>query len=285
MSRTRVARGRLGGPGAPGAPSLGLTLLAEHGPVSEEAGGGCRLRGLPFQPQSACNWIHQHHQLGWRRPRSTPRRCVALPSFLPRDPALRPLTLDRHSPQESFLAPTWVLRALQHSVPPGNLPGPPQAQSPEGPPTPWLSHCVCVRAELSQCPFVPSAFPSQASPTRRPASTGVERPPSNPQAQGAVESPWRPFRGHLPLAYTWPRPQGQPGGIAGWGVSGRAGRGSDPRTSPAGGGQGPEGPSSLPPPWQSSASWAGWTGFCGRPGWGHLPVGASQGQGPGTWHV
>ena len=97
-----------------------------------------------------------------------------------------------------------------------------------------------------------------------------------------MESPRRPFRGHLPLAYTGPRPQGQPGGIAGWGVSGRAGRGSDPRTSPAGRGQGPEGPSSLPPLWQSLASWAGWTGFCGCPGWGHLPVGASQGPGAGN---
>lgn len=97
-----------------------------------------------------------------------------------------------------------------------------------------------------------------------------------------MESPKHPFRGHLPLAYTWPRPQAQPGGIAGWGMSGRAGKESDPRTSPAGGGQGPEGPSSLPPLWQSSASWAGWTGFCGCPGWGHLPVGASQGPGAGN---
>ena len=93
-----------------------------------------------------------------------------------------------------------------------------------------------------------------------------------------MESPRHPFRGHLPLAYTWPRPQAQPGGIAGWGMSGRAGKESDPRTSPAGGGQGPEGPSSLPPLWQSSASWAGWTGFCGCPGPLCLPGGPHRGD-------
>ena len=198
----------MGGPGAPGAPSLGLTLLAERGPVSREAGGGCGPRGLPFQPQSACNWIHQHRQRGWSRgapappAQHPPQRCAALPGLLPHDLDLRPLTLDRHSRRESFLASAWVLPALQHSVqtspPPGTLPGPPPAQSPEGPAAPWLGRCVCVRAELSQTLFSPSVFPSQASPTRRPVSTGVDRPPRNSQAQGAVESPRRPFRGQLP---------------------------------------------------------------------------------------
>ena len=170
-----VAAGRVGSPFSHKALATGSTSTANG------AGAGAPLLHLPSPP---------------------PQRCAALPGLLPHDLDLRPLTLDRHSRRESFLASAWVLPALQHSVqtspPPGTLPGPPPAQSPEGPAAPWLGRCVCVRAELSQTLFSPSVFPSQASPTRRPVSTGVDRPPRNSQAQGAVESPRRPFRGQLP---------------------------------------------------------------------------------------
>lgn len=91
LSTPRVTGGRVGGTGAPGAPSLGLTLLAEHGPVSREAGGGCGLRGLPFQPQSACNWIHQHRQQDWSRGApALPAPPPPTPCSTARSPASRP---------------------------------------------------------------------------------------------------------------------------------------------------------------------------------------------------
>ena len=62
-----------------------------------------------------------------------------------------------------------------------------------GPATLWLSHCVRVRAELSRCLSIPSVFPSQASPTRRPVSTGVERPPRTPST-GRYGKPQAPLQ-------------------------------------------------------------------------------------------
>lgn len=55
-----------GDPGHPAAPSLGLMLLAER----SQQGGRWWLQagGLPFQPESTCNWIHQPP-----RPTPTPR--------------------------------------------------------------------------------------------------------------------------------------------------------------------------------------------------------------------
>lgn len=217
VSRSRVAGGGLGGPGAPGAPSLGLTLLAERGPVSGEAGGGCGLRGLPFQPQSACNWIHK--TANWAGdapalpapppPTHAAQRCPA--SCLATRICTHSYSTTTHNRKAFWLPPGCCLlfstRFRRHLLQ-ETCQDPHKLSALRGPATLWLSHCVRVRAELSRCLSIPSVFPSQASPTRRPVSTGVERPPRNsqhralwkaPGTPSEVTSPWHtPGRGPRP---------------------------------------------------------------------------------------
>ena len=142
-----------GDPGRLGLPPWGSRywLNVDQSAGRQVVAAGCM--GSPFSHKAlatgstnTANWAGDAPALP--APPPPPQRCAALPSFLPCDPDLRPLILDRHSQQESFLASTWVLPALQHSVqtspPPGNLPGPPQAQRPEGPHHPVAqSLCAC----------------------------------------------------------------------------------------------------------------------------------------------
>ena len=160
------------------------------------------------------------------------------------------------------------------------------------------SSTVCVSMLICPIAFVPVwagpvMFPSQASPIRLQGgpqaqewrSALTQRPPRNSLR---CREPWAApdalLRGHLPLASAWSKPWGQPSDVAEWGVLGRVGLRSGPQNPlhPARGSQAQRVPSLLLPSWQAPASWTGQTGFGGWPGWGHLPVRASHGAGPGA---
>ena len=176
--------------------SLPRMLLPEGHSASEEAAAAGPQRG-------DCIVCYSAYDLAGHLPRPPPpnaaQHCPA--SCLATRICAHSYSTATHNRKAFWLPPGCCLlfsTRFRHHLLQETCQDPHKLSALKGPTTPWLSHCVRVHAELSRCLFIPSVFPSQGSPTRRPVSTGVERPPRNSQHRALWKAPGAPSEATSP---------------------------------------------------------------------------------------